>query len=386
MHYRTLGKTGINVSVLGQGCMRLPTLVPGDPPIDHAKAIKMIRRGIDAGINYIDTAHNYHDYESEIVVGKALKNGYRDRVTLVTKSPIWHPEFTKQADFDRYLEASLKQLDVDSIDIYMLHALNEKRYKERALGYRLVERIEAAKASGKIRYMGLSFHDKPEVLKEILDSDMFEVLLVQYNILDRRYEEMISHAAKKGIGVAVMGPVGGGRIAGEPPEYMSYLLNKGRKNFADYALRFVLSNPNVSVALSGTRSEEVLLDNLNIVSQENFDTLTPPEKENIEKIASELQKRTQVICTQCGYCMPCPNGVNIPAIFGLLCQYSVYGRKEEAKVIYANTGKGHIVGWFYNLRGNDATACVECGECLEKCPQKINIIKQLQEAHNILTA
>jgi predicted aldo/keto reductase-like oxidoreductase len=234
--------------------------------------------------------------------------------------------------------------------------------------------------------MGFSFHGKPEALKEILDSNVFEVLLIQYNILDRRYEEMISYAAKKGIGVTVMGPLGGGRLAGEAPEDMRYSLSCERTNFADYALRFVLSNPHVSVALSGTRSEDVLAYNLKIVSQENFDTLMPAEKENIETIASELQKRTQVICTQCKYCMPCPNGVNIPAIFGLLSQYTVYGRKKEAKGIYTNTGKERIVGWVYNLRDNDATACTECGECLEKCPQKINIIQQLQEAHNILSA
>jgi predicted aldo/keto reductase-like oxidoreductase len=366
--------------------MRLPTIVPGDPPIDHKKAIKMIRRGIDARINYIDTAHNYHDYESEIVVGKALKDGYRDKVTLVTKSPIWHPEFTQQTDFDRYLDASLKQLDIDTIDIYLLHAMNENTYQTKVVDLELQQRFEAAKASGKIRYLGCSYHGSPEALRGILDTGMFEVILVQYNLLDRSYEKLIAYAAERGIGVAVMGPLGGGRLAGEAPEDMRDLLSTERTNFVEYALRFVWSNPHVSVALSGTRSEDVLLDNLNIVSQKNFDTLTPSENETIEKIVLEFQNRTQVICTQCGYCMPCPNGVNIPAIFGLLCNYSVYGRKEEAKVIYANTGKGHIVGWFYNLHGNDATACVECGECLEKCPQQINIIKQLQDAHNILSA
>jgi predicted aldo/keto reductase-like oxidoreductase len=183
-----------------------------------------------------------------------------------------------------------------------------------------------------------------------------------------------------------MGPVGGGRLAGEAPQDMQYLLSNGRTNFAEYALRFVLSNPHVSVALSGTRSEDILMDNISIISRENFARLTPDERTTIEMLAAELHRRTQVVCTQCRYCMPCPQGVNIPQIFKLLNAYSVYGQKKEAQTIYANTGKGHIVGWFYNLHGKDATACVECGECLEKCPQKINIIEQLQEAHKSLAA
>ncbi|MCK4432587.1 MAG: aldo/keto reductase, partial [Methanomicrobia archaeon] len=180
MYYRTLGKTGIKVSVLGFGCMRLPTLKPGEEAIDRKEAIRLIRKGIDSGINYIDTAYPYHDKESEIVVGLALKDGYREKVTLVTKCPVGIENlFTKPEDYDKYLDEQLKKLDVDYFDIYLFHALNEKTFKEKVLGMNLIERAKAAKEVGKIKHIGFSFHDKPEVLKEIIDSNEFEVMLVQ---------------------------------------------------------------------------------------------------------------------------------------------------------------------------------------------------------------
>jgi Predicted oxidoreductases of the aldo/keto reductase family len=378
MHYRTLGKTGIKVSVLGFGCMRLPTLKPGKESIDREEAIRLIRKGIDSGINYIDTAYPYHDKESEIVVGLALKDGYREKVTLVTKCPVWSEDFTKPEDYDRYLDEQLKKLNVDCIDIYLFHSLDEKTFREKVLGMNLMERARAAKDAGKIKHIGFSFHDEPEVLKEIIDTGYFEVMLVQYSIIDQANKEMIAYAAEKGVGVAIMGPIGGGRLAGASPESMHQWLSKNRKNFVDLALKFVLSNPNVSVALSGMGSERMLVDNLSIVSRENYDQLGGDEKERAQNIAKKFKELTDVICTGCGYCMPCPNGVNIPFIFNLLIRYQVYGQKEEPRLGYSEMDKED-----WSL-GKDATACVECGECLKKCPQKISIIDQLKQAHLIL--
>ncbi|MFX0212116.1 MAG: aldo/keto reductase, partial [Candidatus Hodarchaeota archaeon] len=220
MQYRQLGSTGGKVSVLGFGCMRLPTLKPGEPSIDREKAIKLIREGIDSGINYIDTAYPYHGKESEIVVGLALKDGYREKVTLVTKCPVGMPDFTKSDDFDRYLSEQLAKLDVDYLDYYLFHGINGKIFNEKVLGLNLIERAQAAIEAGKIRNLGFSFHDTPEVLKEIIDSGFFNLMLVQYNIIDQVNEEMIAYAAEKGLGIAIMGPVGGGRLAGTPPELM----------------------------------------------------------------------------------------------------------------------------------------------------------------------
>jgi len=380
MHYRTLGKTGIKVSALGFGCMRLPTLKPGEEAIDRKEAIRLIRKGIDSGINYIDTAYPYHDKESETVVGLALKDGYREKVTLVTKCPVGIEElFTKPEDYDKYLDEQLKKLDVEYLDIYLFHALNEKTFKEKVLGMNLIERAKAAKEAGKIKHIGFSFHDKPEVLKEIIDTGHFEVMLVQYNIVDQVNEEMIKYAAEKGLGVAIMGTVGGGRLAGAPPESMRGWISEGRENFVDLALKFVLSNPDVSVALSGMGSEEMLVDNLNLVSREDYNKLVGDEKERIQNIAKKFKELTDLVCTGCGYCMPCPNEVNIRYIFTFLIRHQIYGQKEEPKIWYSWLGKKD---W---PPGKNATACIECGECEKKCPQKIPIIDQLKKAHRILS-
>ncbi len=379
MYYRNLGKTGLKVSVLGFGCMRLPTLEPGEPAINREEAIQLIRKGIDSGINYIDTAYPYHGGESETVVGQALKDGYREKVTLVTKCPVGLPDFTEPAHYDKYLNEQLGKLDVDSLDFYLFHGINGKTFHEKVVGLNLIERAQAAKKAGKIRHIGFSFHDKAEVLKEIIDTGHFELMLVQYNIIDQVNEEMITYAAEKGLGVAIMGPVGGGRLAGDPPpEAMRQWLTEGRNYFVDLAFKFVLSNPNVSVALSGMGSEEMLLDNLSLVSNEKYNLLTSDEKDRIRNIATKFKELSDLVCTGCGYCMPCLNEVNIKQIFEFLIRFQVYGQKDDAKSMYSQIGK---VRW---SPGKDATACTECEECLEKCPQKIPIIEQLKDAHRIL--
>ena len=372
MQYRKLGKTGIKVSALGFGCMRLPTLAPGKPKIGRERAINLIREGIDSGINYVDTAHMYHDKESEIVVGLALKDGYRERVTLVTKCPVFYNDFKESSHFDYYLDEQLEKLDVEYLDFYLMHGLDAKSFKEKVQDLKLVESAMAAKEVGKIKHLGFSFHDKPEVLKEIIDTGHFDLMLIQYNILDQVNEEMTAYAAKKGMGVAVMGSVGGA-----PPESMHQWLSEGRENFADLALKFVLTNPNISVALSGMGSEEMLRDNLSLVSRDDYNRYLGTEKERIDKIASKFKELSDLVCTGCGYCMPCPNEVNIKLVFEYMIRYQIYGQ-EEAKNWYSNIGK---VNW---APGKTADACIECQECLEKCPQKIPIIDQLKEAHLLL--
>jgi len=372
-----LGKIGWEVSALGFGCMRLPTLQPGEPVIDRESAIQLIRKGIDAGINYVDTAYPYHAQESEIVLGLALKDGYREKVTLVTKCPVWD-EFTEPEHFDKFLNEQLKKLDVDYLDFYLFHSLNEKKFKEKILGMNLLDRAQKAKEAGKFKHLGFSFHDKPEVIKDIVDTGAFDLMLVQYNIVDQVNEEMIAYAADNGLAVAIMGPVGGGRLAGTPPESMRQWLSADRENFVDLAFKFVLSNPNISVALSGMGSDEMLEDNLNLMLNESYNVLVGNEKDRIEKIAAKFKEITDVVCTGCKYCMPCPNEVNIELIFSALIHYQVYGQEEYATRMYFQIGKAR---W---AAGKNATGCVECGECLEKCPQNIPIIEQLKKAHQIL--
>ena len=378
MQYRNLGKIG-KTSALGFGCMRLPVVEPGGK-INQEEAIKILRKGIDNGITYMDTAWTYHRGESEVVLGLALKDGYREKVTLVTKCPVGRQEFTKPEHFDEHLEEQLVRLNEKYLDVYLFHALNKKSYEEKVLGLNLIERAMKAKKAGKIKHLGFSFHDKPEVLKEIIDSGHFELMLVQYNIVDQVNHEMINYAGEKGLAVAIMGPVGGGRLAGEHlTDEMKKWLTPGRENFADLAFKFVLSNPNVSVALSGMGTVEMLDDNLRITSREDYDRLSKGEKESIENIAARFKELCDNICTQCKYCEPCPNEVNISQIFTELQRYQIFGDREKAKSFYSMIGK---VPW---LVGKDATACVECGECLEKCPQNIEIIDQLKIAHELLS-
>ncbi len=377
MHYRTLGKTGRKISILGFGAMRLPTIKPGEEAIKHDEAIKLIRKSIDAGINYVDTAYNYHSDESELVVAKALKDGYREKVTLATKAPIWKDEYNKEESFDHYLDEQLKKLDVETIDVYLFHALNAKTWKK-LNEIKGIESAKKAKEAGKINHLAFSFHDKPELLKEIIDSGAFEVMLVQYNILDTVNEEMIKYASEKGIGVVIMGPVGGGRLAGEPPEALEQYLLPGKKNFADLALRYVWNNPYVDVAISGMGSDDMLDENLALASNKDH-TLTDTQKKMADELGVKFKELTDNLCTNCKYCMPCEQEVNIPFIFQTLINFQVYGQEDAAKRRYAKIGKEK---W---APGKNAEACTECGECEPKCPQKIPIIDQLKKAHKILT-
>ena len=337
--------------------------------------IQALREAIDSGINYVDTAYNYHNDESEIVVGKALKDGYREKVTLATKAPIWKDEYNKPEHFEQHLDEQLKKLQVKTIDVYLLHALNEKTWKK-VQDLKLNERAEVAKKEGKIKHLAFSFHDKPEVLKEIIESGYFEVMLVQYNILDTVNEEMIKLAHDKGLGVVIMGPMGGGRLSGNPPEEMQGLLTEGRTNFTDLALKFVLSNPHVTVALSGMGTDNMVDDNLAIASSEHL--LTEKEKENTKLIAEKFKELTDNLCTNCKYCEPCPEKVAISFIFRSLILHDVYGDKKNGKLYYSKIGQPD---W---PPGEQADACIECGECEPKCPQKIPIIEQLKKSHKIL--
>ena len=381
MKYRKLGDTGIDVSILGFGCMRLPTISPNKEAIKHDDAVKIIRKAIDAGVNYVDTAWAYHNGESEVVLGKALKDGYREKVTLVSKSPVYDKEFDKPEKFEEYLEKQMKRLEVDCIDVYLLHSLNAKTWKEKVLAFNLVERAKKAQKEGKIKRIGFSFHDKPEVLKEIIDYGTFEVMLVQYNILDTANEEMLKYAKEKGIGTVIMGPVAGGRLAGEPRDELNEFLPEGKNNFVELALKFVWTNPNVDVLISGMGSEEMVDQNLTLANADNY-ILTDEQMAETKNLAVKFKELTDNICTSCKYCQPCPEEVNISSIFSALIRYEVFGQKEFAKLVYKNIGNTEEF-W---PAGKRADACIECGECEPKCPQKIEIIEQLKKAHEILSS
>ena len=215
MRYREMGKTGVKVSVLGFGCMRLPTVDGDDSRIDEERAIKIIRNGIDSGINYVDTAYGYHSGNSERLVGKALKDGYRDKVNLATKLPLWN--INCEEDVDRLLNEQLAKLDTDYIDFYLLHAVNNDSWENKVLKFNVLPKLEQKLAEGKIRHLGFSFHDDLEVFKKVIDSyDGFEFCQIQFNYIDVDYQagmEGLQYAASKGLGVIVMEPLLGGKLA-----------------------------------------------------------------------------------------------------------------------------------------------------------------------------
>ena len=367
MIYRELGRTGYKVSQLGFGAMRLPMVGEGeDARIDREKAIPMLHRAFEAGVNYVDTAVGYCNQDSQRIVGDALK-GWRDRIVLSTKNH----EYDDEKVWWQHLENSLERLQVDYIDIYNHHGINWKTYVEK-VEPNVSRWMRKAKDQGMIRHICASFHDDNEALVKIVDTGYVESITLQYNMLDRQLEEGIAYAHEKGMGVVVMGPVAGGRLGTSSPVLEQLI--PGVSRVPELALRFVLSNPNVTVALSGMGTMQMVEENVVTASDEVV--LSDADKAAIDEQLARLANMADLYCTGCGYCMPCPNEVNIPHIFQKYNEARVYGLWEPARKSYQE--------WRW-VSGKQADVCIECGECEEKCPQHIPIRQQLAEAHEALS-
>jgi len=374
MVYKTFGKTGKNVSALGFGAMRLPMKeIDGKKIVNDDLAVPLMQQAFDMGINYVDTAPLYCEKLSENAVGKALK-GYRDKVYLSTKNPI---EDADGGNWMKRLENSLKNLDTDYIDFYHFWGISLKSFETwQGLKYGPLEAAQKAKEQGLIKHLSFSYHDAPENYKKIVDSGHFETTLIQYNLLDRSNEENIAYAKSKGLGVVVMGPVGGGRL-GAPSEKIQGLLKNKLFSTAEMALRFVLSNANVDIALSGMENLDMVTKNFAIASQTGH--LTEEELQSIKTMMEENRELAKLYCTGCDYCKPCPAGIDIPYLFEIMNRYRVYDLKEHAKSAYMEAWSGK--SW---KKTSGADKCTSCGTCEGKCPQKLPIIKQLQETHAAL--
>jgi len=370
MQYRVLGKTGLKVSALGFGTMRFKMV---DGHVDEDLTIAVLRRAMDLGVNYIDSAVGYCSSESEMVIGKAVK-GRRDGVIISTKYPPWGRSL-KADDCRMIIEQSLSRLDTDYIDVYQMHSLDWETAQKVLAPGGAVEGARKAKEEGLVRHMGFSFHDDPKRMIEIAEAcPDFEVVTCQYNLLDRSNKESMASVREKGLGVVVMGPVGGGRL-GYPSERLAGMLPEEMKSSAEIALRFVLSNPNVSVALSGMSTIDMVEENAATASRE--EPLTPAELRRIEEMLEENKRLADLYCTGCGYCMPCPNGVNIPENFRLMNLHRVWDLTAAGRERYRRFDD--------SSEGNrSAAACLECGECEPQCPQHIPIIEQLKETHRVL--
>jgi len=370
MEYRLLGRTGLKVSALGFGTMRFKM---AEGHVDQDLAIPVLHRAMDLGINYFDSAVGYCNSESEMVLGKALQ-GRRAGMVVSTKYPAWGRNPSAD-DCRRIIEQSLLRLDIEAIDIYQMHGIDWERAQRVLARGAAVDGARGAKEEGLVRHLGFSFHDDPRRMVDIIEAvPEFDVVTCQYNLLDRSNEESMAYAHERGLGVAVMGPVGGGRL-GFSSERIQGLLPGGRRSSPEIALRFVLSNSNVSVALSGMNTIEMVEENTAAASQQR--PLSSKERQRILEMLEENRQLSELYCTGCGYCMPCPNGVNIPENFRLMNLHRVWGLTEHARQGYRSFGPEKPD----NL---NADACVECGECEPKCPQKIPIISQLKETHRSL--
>jgi len=369
--YRELGGTGLKVSQLGFGAMRLPMLDEGTEKarVNDELAIPMMHRAFEGGVNYIDTAVGYGNHDSQRAVGAALK-GWRDRIVVSTKNGYYGEE---EADWWKKLEDSLRLLDVECIDVYNHHGISAKRWGE-DVEPRVGRWMRKAKDQGLIRHVCVSFHDNNEALRTIVDTGYAASITLQYNMLDRQLTDGIAYAHEKGIGVVVMGPVAGGRL-GVDSDVLGSVLPAVRR-VPELALRFVLSNPNVTVALSGMSTMQQVEENL--VTASDPVSLSEEDRAAIDEHLVRLKKMADLYCTGCGYCQPCPADVAIPKIFHRYNRGRVYGLWEAARRDYAQLG----IDWD---KGNKADACTECGECEEKCPQHIPIRQQLKEAHEALS-
>jgi predicted aldo/keto reductase-like oxidoreductase len=373
MIYRKFGSTGKEISSLGFGCMRLPEYEKdGKWFIDEDKAIPMLLHAYENGVNYFDTAPYYLHSNSEATVGKAMKS-IRDKVMLSTKLPL--EEVKSADDYRRVLEKSLKKMDTDYIDFYHFWGINKAVFDEKIMGYGLLKEALKAKEEGLIRHISFSFHDKSEYIKYIIDTaQVMETMLVQYNLLDRSNEEMIAYAASKGLGVVIMGPVGGGRLAA-PTDLSAKLTGKSALATYELAFKFVLGNPGVSCALSGMGSIEMVEKNLLIAGEEK--PLTEDEWKQLGSAMDQLKKFSDLYCTGCEYCQPCPMDIKIPRIFNMFTNHNVYGLTEHAK----NEMKRYL-----EEGGKTIKDCSDCGRCERKCPQKLEVRKQLKRVEGILAS
>jgi hypothetical protein len=379
MQYRNFGKLDWQASALGFGCMRFPT-ADGDrmsPRIVEDEAIAMVRHAIDAGVNYLDTAYPYHGGQSEVVVGKALRDGYRERVRLATKLPTWLVQSAD--DFDRLLDEQLVKLQTGHIDFYLLHALSHERWHSTVLQHGLLQRAERALADGRIRHLGFSFHDDYPAFEEIANgSDLFTFCQIQYNYMDTENqagERGLKLAAAKGLAVVVMEPLMGGRLADPPKDILAAMQSHPtHRSPVEWALAWLWNQPEVSVVLSGMSTTAQVDDNLRIADKARSGAFSAGDLALIARARELYRARTVIPCTNCGYCMPCPNGLWIPANFEFYNYAHLFDDLSGARFRYQ----------VFLKEEQRSGACISCGLCEQQCPQAIKIAEWMPKVSALL--
>ncbi|WP_418216123.1 aldo/keto reductase [Bilophila wadsworthia] len=381
MQYRPHGLTGVSVSALGFGMLRLPMLADGKT-VDEAQSIRMVRHAIDNGLNYVDTGYIYLGGQSEMTTGKALAGGYRDQVYVTSKSPWWIME--RPEDFERFFDESRKRLQTDVIDFYHIHMIMHRAWKEKVLPFKLIEKIETLKAQGKIRFSGFSFHDNVTLFKRVVDANPdWNFCLIQQNYLDTEHEAgllSLKYAASRGMGVSIMEPLRNGFLVKPPKEVQAVFDAAPRKRPpVEWALDYLWNMPEVSVVLSGMGSMQNVEDNLSYAKRSGPGMLDAEDVAVIGRAARRYRSYEGAIpCTGCYNCIPCPRNVAIGYLFNMVFnQYKADGDLERAHRLIR-----------YSMspiqRGDKPQSCDGCGQCLPKCPQGINIPEELKRVQREL--
>ncbi|MEG0830550.1 MAG: aldo/keto reductase [Anaerovoracaceae bacterium] len=363
MQYRTFEKTNEKFSLLGMGTMRLPLLHDGT--VDEAKSISMIRKAIDEGINYVDTAYMYHDGDSEKILGKALKDGYRDKVFLADKMPVWLAK--DEEDMKALFQEQLDRLDVDIIDMYLIHNINVGSWKL-IKKYNALKFLDELKAEGKIKHIGFSFHDELPLFKEAIDAYPWDFCQIQLNYMDQEMQAGtagLKYAKDKGLPVIVMEPLKGGLLTDALPDAINSLWEKApiKRTPAEWAFRWVSNLPGVLTVLSGMSTIHQLDENLQIFSQAKVGSLTSAELSIIDQVANEYNRLIKYACTECNYCMPCPHKIDIPSTIRFYNNWFLYGGNPKLKDDYP----------VWIAKGHRASDCTGCKACTLNCPQHLPI-------------
>lgn len=367
-------KNGDELSVLGFGCMRLP--VKEDGTIDEERATRQVRYAVDQGVNYIDTAWPYHMGESEPFLGRALEAGYREKVRLATKLPSW--TIKKKEDMDRILNSQLERLKTDHIDYYLVHGLVGLLW-DKMENLEVLDFLDRAKADSRIVNAGFSFHGTIDDFKRIVDAYPWTFCQIQYNFLDEKNQagtEGLEYAASKGLGVIIMEPLRGGKLTNLVPPEIHEIWNEAsvKRTPAEWALRWIWNHPEVTIVLSGMNEESHIEENLKIASEANPNSLTDTELNLVKRAEQKYRQLMKTACTGCRYCLPCPSGVDIPGCFEIYDNFYLSGNESEAKLMYAAKPGGIIRG---DVPGY-ASQCIQCGQCVEKCPQHLDIPSLLE--------
>lgn len=373
MKYREFNRTGEKISLLGLGTLRFPTLEDGS--VNFKETIELIRSAIDNGVNYIDLGYKYHDGQSEVVVGEALKDGYREKVFVTDKMLV--RALKKPEDMESMFQEQLKRLGIDYFDFYFLHNVNRSSW-ETAKEYRILEFLEKKREEGYFRHLGFSYHDDHQFFKEIIDSYPWDVCQIQLNYMDAEFQAGVAglkYASTKNIPVVVMEPLKGGRLVIDIPQSVQALWDSFdiKRSPQEWGFKWVADFPEVLCVLSGITTKDQLRDCLNIFDKLEANELTMPEQELIKKVSNEYNRLIQYSCTECKYCLPCPADINIPHIIRLYNEWHIY------------EGNPRVL-WEYDLwyrNGIPPSSCLFCKKCESKCPQGIPISEVMKKASNI---